>query len=140
MSQDLNALCRQMGEVVESLRALSESIQLRHAQVDKLQDLLRGDVAVLRKDQQDLEEKLDRVIFVMQHDLEGMRVDAAANARSVNQLVGAVQELRAPVADIMTLRARAAGLILGVGVLGSAAMWLAEPIYRWVIVHNYLKQ
>ena len=32
-----------------------------------------------------------------------------------------------------------AGLILGLGVLGSVAMWLAEPIYRLIVEHNFAK-
>jgi hypothetical protein len=51
-----------------------------------------------------------------------------------------VQNLRQPVADMMALRSRVAGLILGLGVLGSAAIWLAEPFYRWVVEQHYLKQ
>jgi hypothetical protein len=140
MSSDASALYRQMGEVVHGLRALEETIQIRHAQLDKLHDLLRCDLAVLRQDQRDLEEKLDCVICVMQHDLEAIRTDAIANAGFVRQLVQAVHDLRKPVAEIVALRSRAAGIVVGVGVLGSGALWLAEPIYRWFIEHNYLKQ
>jgi hypothetical protein len=65
---------------------------------------------------------------------------AAAGSRSVDELTCAVQNLRQPVADMMALRSRVAGLILGLGVLGSAAIWLAEPFYRWVVEQHYLKQ
>jgi hypothetical protein len=51
-----------------------------------------------------------------------------------------VDELRRPVAEIVALRSRAAGIVVGVGVLGSGALWLAEPIYRWFVEHNYLRQ
>jgi hypothetical protein len=139
-SQEINPLYQQMGEVVQGLRALSETIQIRHAQVDKLHDILRADVSVLRGDQKDLEEKLDCVICVMQSDLEGLRADAVTGSHSVNQLVKAVQELRQPVTQIVALRSQAAGLLVGLGVLGSAAIWLAEPIYRWFIEHAILKQ
>jgi hypothetical protein len=129
-----------MGEVVQGLRALSETIQMRHAQVDKLNDILRADLSVLRSDQKDLEEKLDCVICVMQSDLEGLRADAVAGSHSVSQLVTAVQELRQPVTQMIELRSKAAGFLLGLGILGSAAIWLTEPIYRWFVEHALLKQ
>jgi uncharacterized protein YigA (DUF484 family) len=137
---DINPLYQQMGEVVQSLRALGETIEIRHSQTERLHDLIRADMATLRQDQRDLEEKLDCAICVMQHDLERLRTGAAANERSVDELLRVVQELRGPVADIIALRSRVAGLVLGLGVLGSVAMWLAEPLYRWVVEQHYLKQ
>jgi hypothetical protein len=44
------------------------------------------------------------------------------------------------VAEIVALRSRVAGVVLGLGVLGSVAMWLAEPLYRWIVEQHYLKQ
>jgi len=137
---DINPLYQQMGEVVQSLRALGETIEIRHSQTERLHDLIRADMATLRQDQRDLEEKLDCAICVMQHDLERLRTGASANERSVDELLRVVQELRGPVADIIALRSRVAGLVLGLGVLGSVAMWLAEPLYRWVVEQHYLKQ
>lgn len=96
--------------------------------------------ARLEQDQRDLAEKLDCVIAVMQHDLEQLRTGAADSARSIDELLGMVRELRAPVAEIVALRARAAGLILGMGILGSAVLWLAEPFYRWIVEHQFLKR
>lgn len=137
---DLNPLYQQVGEVLTGLRALAETIEIRHAQSEKLHDLMRSDMVTLRHDQRDLDEKLDCVICVMQHDLESLRNGAASNARSVDELLRVVQELRAPVSEIVALRSRVAGLILGLGVLGSVAMWLAEPMYRWIVEQHYLKQ
>ncbi len=137
---DINPLYQQMGEVVQSLRALGETIEIRHSQTERLHDLIRADMATLRQDQRDLEEKLDCAICVMQHDLERLRTGATANERSVEELLRVVQELRGPVADIIALRSRVAGLVLGLGVLGSVAMWLAEPLYRWIVEQHYLKQ
>jgi hypothetical protein len=139
-AQDLTSLYLQMGQVLNGLRALGDTIELRHAQTEKLQDLTRADMAVLRQDQRDLEEKLDCVICVMQHDLETLRTGASASARSVDELLHVVHDLRAPVLEIMALRSRVAGLILGLGVLGSVAVWLAEPLYRWFVEQYYLKQ
>jgi len=139
-AEDVKSLYQQIGEILQGLESLSKTIEIRHMQIDKLHDLLRSDVAILRQEQRDLEEKLDCVICVMQHDLEALRTGAVTSGRSVEQLVQAMQELRQPVAEIVALRSRAAGLVLGLGLLGSAAIWLAEPAYRWIIEHNYLKQ
>jgi hypothetical protein len=136
---DLNPLYQQMGQVLQGLRALSESIEIRAAQTEKLHDLLRLDLTILRRDQKDLEEKLDCVICVMQHDLGGIRTEAQAHAGEIAQLAHAVQELRRPVAEIIALRSRAAGLILGLGVFGSALGWLVEPVYRWFMEHHDFK-
>jgi hypothetical protein len=136
---ELNQLYQQIGEILQRLRAIGENIELRHEQVEKLHDLTRADVSALRRDQRDLEEKLDCVICVMQHDLEQIRSDSSSRGRSVDDLVRAVQALQAPVSDIIALRSRVAGLLLGLGVLGSAALWLTEPVYRWIVEQNYLK-
>ncbi len=137
---DLNPLYQQMGEVLQGLRALAETIEIRHTQAEKLHDLMRADLVTLRQDQRDLDEKLDCVICVMQHDLESLRTGAFTNARSVDELLRVVQELRAPVSEIVALRSRVAGLVLGLGVLGSVAVWLAEPLYRWIVEQHYIKQ
>ena len=98
------------------------------------------DVLTVRRDQRDLEEKLDCVICVMQHDLESLRTGALTNAHSVNELLRVVQELRRPVTEIVALRSRVAGLVLGLGLVGSIATWLAEPLYRWMVEQNFPKQ
>jgi hypothetical protein len=137
---DANPLFQQMGAVAEGLRALSDSLELRHTQVDRLYELLRKEVGILSQDQRDLAEKVDCVICVMQHDLEGLRTEVLVGAGTMHQLVEAVQEMRKPMAEIVALRSRIAGLILGFGILGSALIWLGEPIYRWFVMNNYLKQ
>jgi hypothetical protein len=139
-STDINLLYQQMGEVLRGLRSLGEVIELRDAQAAKLQDLVRADLLTLRQDQRDLEEKLDCVACVMQADVQALRSDASQAGRAMSDLVSAVQALRAPVAEMVALRSRAAGVVLGLGVFGSALLWLAEPVYRWVIEHEYLKQ
>ena len=136
---DLNPLYLQVGEVLEGLRALSEKIEIRHAQTEKLHDIMRTDVTHLRHEQRDLEEKLDCVICVMQHDLESLRAGALINGRSVAELLRVIQELKAPVSEIVALRSRVAGLLLAIGMFGSVAMWLAEPLYRWTFEQYYLK-
>jgi hypothetical protein len=76
----------------------------------------------------------------MQHDLEEFKIVAITSARSVDALTLAVQELRRPVADIVALRSRIGGLILGLGVIGSAVIWLADPIYRWIVEVHFPRQ
>jgi len=138
--QDVNLLYQQVGEVLRGLRALSDSIELRHEQINKLHDLMRSDLTLLRQEQRDLEEKVNLVISGMQRDLEDIRSEACKGARSVDQLLQTMQDLRQPVIEIMMLRSRAAGLILGISVVGSVLMWLAEPIYRWFVEHHFLRQ
>jgi hypothetical protein len=137
---DFGNIQRQLCEVMQGLRALAETIELRHDEAAVLHDLVRADLATLRQDQKYLEEKLDCVICVMQHDLEQFRFGALTSARSVDALTLAVQDLKRPVADIVALRSRVAGLILGLGIIGSAVAWLAEPIYRWIVELHYPRQ
>jgi hypothetical protein len=130
----------QLTELVQGLRSLAETVELRYDQAAVLRDLVRYDLATLRQDQKDLDEKLNCVICVMQHDLEEFKTGAIASVRSVDALTSALQELKGPVAEIVALRSRVAGLILGCGIIGSAVIWLAEPIYRWVVELHYSRQ
>jgi hypothetical protein len=136
---ELNPLYQQVGEVLSGLRALQEAIELRHGHVEKLYDLVRADLATLRQDQHDLEEKLDCVVCVMQHDLEQLRLGAASTCRSVDDLVCVVHALRRPVSDMIALRSRAAGIVVCLCVIGSAALWLTEPVYRWLVERVWLR-
>jgi hypothetical protein len=130
---ELNPLYQQLGEVLSGVKALHDMIEIRHGQADRLHDLVRSDLATLRQDQRDLEDKLDCVVMVVQHDIETMRETARGSARAVADLAAAVDGLRGPVADIMALRARAAGAVLALGALGSVGLWLGEPLYRWAV-------
>ena len=136
---EAQGLSDQLHEVHQGLLALGSIIENRTSQSESVQDLLRSEMNNLWQNQKDLEEKLDCVICVMQHDLEALRSSSAANAKSVGELLQVVQELRQPVYEIIALRSRVAGLVLGLGVLGSVAMWLAEPIYRWIIDQHFAK-
>ena len=130
---DLHPLFQQMGEVLNGIESLKETMRLRQSQADQLHELLRSDLSSLRADQHDLEEKLDCVVCVVQHDLERLRSDGRGNAISLNALVEAVDALRRPIADITALRSRVAGVVFSVGLIGSAALWLAEPIYQYFV-------
>lgn len=137
---ELHLLFLQMGEVLSGIRGLHDTIDIRQAQAEQLHDVVRSDLAALRRDHRDLEEKLECVISVMQRDVGMLRSGVSENARGIRDLVGAVQALRRPVAEIVALKARFAGLLLGAGVVGSGVLWLAEPVYRWVVEARILKR
>jgi hypothetical protein len=137
---DIHVLFQQMGEVLSGIRALHESIEIRQAQAEQLHDLVRSDLAGLKQDQRDLEEKFECAVCVVQHDVESLRRGSDENARSILDLVAAVEGLRGPIADIAALKSRVAGLVFGAGVLGSAALWLAEPLYRWFVNTSLMRK
>jgi hypothetical protein len=140
MSQsELHLLYQQMGEVLSGIKALHETIEIRQAQTEQLQEMVRAELMVLRKDQRELDEKLECVVFVMQHDVSAVRSGTSDNTKSIGDLVVAVNALRRPISDIVALRSRVAGLIVGIGFVGSIMIWLAEPIYRWLIDTKVLR-
>ena len=134
----LSASNAQIGEVLGSIRGLIAAIEARNEQSLRMHALLREDLSTLRTDQRDLEEKLDCVVCVVQHELERLQSGAAIQARSMEGVIAALDELRQPVAEIAALRSRVAGAIVCLGIVGSTVLWLAEPVYRWV-VESYLK-
>ncbi len=137
---ELHLLFQQMGEVLTSIRNLHETIELRQSQTEQLQELVRSEFCVLRLDQRELEEKMECFVFVMQHDVGALRADTSENTRSIGELVAAVEALRRPISDIVALKSRVAGLIFGAGLVGSTVLWLAEPIYRWLVEMKLLRQ
>ncbi len=130
---DLHPLFQQMGEVLSGIESLKETSKLRQAQSEQLYELLRGDLSNLRTDQQDLEEKMDCVVCVVQNDLDRLRSDTRDNMKSVEALIEVIETLRRPLADITALRSRVAGFVFSIGIVGSAAVWLAEPVYRYFV-------
>jgi len=137
---DFHVLFEQMGEVVNGIRSLHDAVELRQAQAEQLQELVRSELIVLRKDQHELEEKMDCMVFVMQHDISALRCGTVDNRQALDDLVLAVERLRKPIADIVLLKSRIAGLVFGLGVVGSAVLWLAEPVYRWFVDTKLLRQ
>jgi hypothetical protein len=136
---ELHLLFQQMGQVLSGIRTLHETMELRQAQAEQMQELVRSELAVLRQDQRDLEEKMECIVFVMQHDVTALRSVTSENTRSIGDLVAAVDALRRPIAEIVALKSRVAGLIVGVGLVGSAILWLAEPVYRWLIDSKFFR-
>lgn len=137
---DMHVLFQQMGEVLTGIRALHDMMDVRQAQAEQLHGLVRADIATLRSDQRELEEKFECVVCIVQHEMEALRQSTAENARLVDDIASVVDKLRQPIADVLGLKARAAGLLFGLGLVGSAALWLAEPVYGWFISAGFGKR
>ena len=137
---DMHLLFQQMGEVLTGIRGLHDTIDIRQAQAEQLHDLVRADLATLRRDQRELEEKFECIVSIVQHEVETLRAGATEHARSINDLIHAIEALRRPIAEILGLRSRLAGLVFGAGIIGSAALWLAQPIYGWLVSESFLKR
>jgi hypothetical protein len=140
MSQsELHLLFQQMGEVLSGIKTLHETIEIRQAQTEQLHEMVRAELMILRQDQRELEEKIECVVFVMQHDMSALQNGTLENTRSIGDLVTAVNSLRSPISDIVALKSRVAGLVVGMSVVGSILIWLAEPIYRWMVDNKFLR-
>ncbi len=137
---DMHLLFQQMGEVLTGIRGLHDTIGIRQAQAEQLHDLVRADLATLRRDQRELEEKFECIVSIVQHEVETLRAGTAAHARTIGEMVHAIETLRKPIAEILGLKSRVAGLVFGAGLIGSAALWLAEPIYGWLVNESFLKR
>ena len=132
-SHQMHVLFQQLGEVLSGIRGLHDNIAIRQAQAEQLHDLVRSDLANLRRDQRELEDKFDCVVCIAQHDIDGLRNSSVENTRSIRMLVTSVDALRRPIVDILSLRSRVAAVLFVAGVLGSSALWLVEPIYHWFV-------
>ena len=137
---DMNLLFQQMGEVLTGIRGLHDTIDIRQAQAEQLHDLVRTDLATLRHDQRELEEKFECIVSIVQHEMESLRSGAMEHARLITEMVHAIEALRRPIAEILGLKARIAGLVFGAGLIGSAALWLAEPVYGWLVSESFFKR
>ena len=129
----------QITELLQQLSALAQSFDAQNNHIAHVFDIVVGDIGRLRQEQVEREEKLDCVIYVMHADLEELRTRSGVSARSIEVLVESVNELKKPVSDIIALRSRGAGVLLGIGIVGSAILWLVEPFYQWYIEQNYTK-
>ena len=138
MSQnDIHLLFQQMGDVLSSIRGLRDTIDVRQAQAEQLHDIIRSDIATLRRDQRDMEEKLDCAVYIAQRDIDLLRSLSDDNSRSIAALICEVQSVRSPLLELLALKTRAAGLLFAAGVLGSGVLWLAEPVYRWFVDFSF---
>ena len=134
-----NALFQQMGEVLTSIRSLQDIMEVRQSQAERLYDLVRSDLVTLRQDQRELEDKFECIVYVLRHEVEAVRSSTTENGRSIDDMVVAIEAIQKPVAEILGLKARVAGLVFGAGLIGSAALWLAEPVYGWLVNSSFSK-
>ncbi len=130
---EMNTLYQQMGEVLTGLRCLHEAIEIRRLQAEKQGDVLRGELCNARRETQRVDDKVEAALSSLRSEIADLRQDAASTSRSIDDLALAVHALQRPVAEIVALRGRAAGLLLAIGGIGSAAVWLIEPFYRWIV-------
>ena len=106
---------------------------LRQAQAEQLHDLLRSDLASLRREHGELREKFDCLVLVAQHDLELLRSSSEEHGRSIDALATSMDKLRLPVKQMLDVKSRLGALVIVSGALGSCALWLLEPVYRWLV-------
>ena len=133
MNDDIHLLFQQMGEALSGIRGLYNAADIRQAQTEQLYDLVRSDLTSLRYDQRVLEDKFERMSCLARHDIESLRISNLKGSRSIQDLVASVNALKRPIAEMVTLKSRATGVLFIVGVIANCAFWLAEPLYRWLI-------
>jgi signal transduction histidine kinase len=137
---DSGPLNAKLGEVLVRLRLLGDSIDVRQSQLEKLHVLFRDDLDLLRQDQRSLDNTMRELLAELRQDLGTLRLATAENSRLIENIFPVIDDLSKPVAEIVALRSRVAGLLLGIGVVGSAILWLGQPIYRWVVEQSLLKR
>ena len=132
-NSEYHTLFQQVGEVLSGVRGLRDMADIRQAQAEQLHDLLRSDLASLRREHGELREKFDCMVLMAQHDLELLRSSADEHSRAIDSLALATEGLRRPVRQILDAKSRLASLLFLAGALGSIALWLCEPVYRWLV-------
>lgn len=130
---EYHTLFQQVGEVLSGVRSLRDMADVRQAQAEQLHDLLRSDLASLRRDHGELREKFDCIVLMAQHDLELLRSSADEHSRAIDALASAMDGIRRPVRQMMELKSRLGTFVFVSGILGSCALWLFEPVYRWLV-------
>lgn len=130
---EVNILYQQMGEVLSKLRGLNELISLTDKNSQGNLATLRGDLSAIRDEHRALEGRVDVVVHKMHENLHRLEGGAANLERSMSDMVDAVKRLEIPVAELVALRAKLGGFVVGAGMLGSAGLWIVEPMYRWAV-------
>ena len=133
IQSDIHLVFQQLGQVLSGIRGLHDTINIRQAQAEQLHDLVRSDLATLRHDHRQLEEKFACVLLIAQRDMEVLRANSRENSSAISTLIASIETLRKPMSQLAALKSKAAGLLFGAWVVGSCALWLAEPIYRGLV-------
>ena len=134
-TSEMNPLYQQIGEVLSGLKALHDKVDIRHAQAEKLGDLLQAELRTVKHDQRDLEQKLDGAVYFIKQDVDSLKAATVVTSRSLEDLKVSVETLKHPVEEIMALRSRAMGVLLAVSTLGSVFVYFFGPLYNWAIEH-----
>ena len=135
MMADVNPLYQQMGELLGSLKALHDKVDIRHSQAEKQSEALQAEIRNVKHDQRDLEQKLDGAVYVVKQDVDALKATSSGATRALGDLVAAVDALKKPVEEIMALRARAMGVLLAISTLGSVFLYFFGPLYHWALGH-----
>jgi chromosome segregation ATPase len=128
-SAEMNRAFQQIGELVGSLRALHDKIDLQHAVAEKQNDRLQAELRNVKHDLRDLEQKHDAAVHILTEDVSAIR-------KLQDDVKGSVDELRKPVEEIMTLRAKALGALLVLGPIGAATLYFVPDALHalWRII------
>jgi len=132
--RELNRVFMQVGELVGSMKALHEKIDHRAAAAEKQSDLVRAELRNVKDDLRELEQKNDEAVHLL-------AIDVSMIKKSQDEMAEAVNELRKPVQEIMTLRARAMGAFLVLGPIGAAALYFIPEAWRaiWKMLDLWLR-
>lgn len=134
---DANLLYQQMGEVLTRLRILGDVLTAQDDEAKKNRDTIRGEIAKLGGEQRRQEEKFMGSVRAIEAELEKLRGSTGDAAAIITGLASAIQDIRGSVSELASLRAKIGGAVVGLGFIGSMAIWFAEPIYRWAIDHLF---
>ena len=135
MTSDMNPFYQQMGELLGSLKALHDKVDIRHTQAEKQSEALQAEIRNVKHDQRDLEQKLDGAVYLVKQDVDAMKQTSSGTTRALGELVAAVDALKKPVEEIMALRARAMGVLLALSTFGSVFLYFFGPAYHWALGH-----
>lgn len=135
MTADVNPLYQQMGELLGSMKALHDKVDIRHTQAEKQSEAVQAEIRNVKHDQRDLEQKLDGAVYLVKQDVDALKATSNGATRALGELVAAVDALKKPVEEIMALRARAMGVLLALSTLGSVFLYFFGPFYHWALSH-----
>lgn len=129
----LAGLYEKIGDVQASIRALHEIIALRAEQADQLHDLMRLELVTLRREQGELDARIDWAVQVIDVERTQGRADRQVQSQDIRQLRDAIQNLKMSVNEMNVWRGRVVGMTALIGGTANLLIWLAEPAYRWCI-------
>jgi hypothetical protein len=119
----LNSMFMQIGQLVGSMSALHEKIDNRGVAADKQSDLVQAELRTIKHDLRELEQKHDAA-------LHALSSDASLIKKTQTDTAQALMDLRKPVDEIMTLRAKATGIFLTLGPIGAAALYFIPELWK----------